>query len=882
MSSATINYGIHLGTAEAMIARCVGSEVEVIRNAEGSEATPSAVLIDKKGKLFVGRVAKEWHEREPDNAFIEFMRDIGEPIERTCTRSGRKLKPEDLSAEVLKSLRADVERRSGEAITAAVITVPADFDLPQCEATKRAAGLAGFQHSLLLQEPVAAAMAYGFASEEDGTTWLVYDLGPGTFDAALLQVRDGLIQVVGHTGDNQLGSRNFVWAVVEQVFMPALTKEHPLSGFGRGNRQWAAPIAKLRIQAEAAITRLAMSESTEIVIDFLCNDDRGNPVEFYHELERTDVERLVEPFLSRTVRLCQELVASLRLSMNAINKAVLVGEATLNPIVRGVLCNLVIGLGLPLDFSVDPVTVLVRGAAVFAACQPMPEFPSREQSQRGRFNVKLDYAPVSPDTEPPLAGAVSAPEGATVDFSDFTIEFINPDIRPPWRSGKISLGPKGNFITTVSAEKGNANTFQIELRDPTGALQEVDPKTLFITVKPPHPSWTALPLSIGLALPNNEVLVLLEKGVALPARRRISFYVGGLNGPSWDPAVGLRIPVVEGNRSRADRNRLVGTLIISAEKINRGVPMGSEIEVTVEVDESRLIRTKVFIPALDEEFEAVLKLESTVPDAKQLAERLHRAKERLKATRKKAESTNDSKASDAIQRIDGECMVPEAERQVSAAADDPDAARQCQNRLNSLDSALDEAEDALRWPTLADEAMRALNAVRELLESTSCATTACKQQFAVLEPETREAVRLKFPDLLRQRLDCLAALATNLGAHRLILTMQQVSEDGLAHIEGRIAGPIEKLSRGLAVELVNEDIEPEWSSGRLPLPADGRFSATVQLNAERSTNEFRVALCDGAEQKKRLVPNYFVLSISKLGPSLSAKADQRLKLVSKP
>ncbi len=121
----TVNYGIYLGTMKAVIARRVGSQVEVIRNAEGFEYTPSAVWEDRQGKMVVGRLAKEWSERDPGNAFIEFKRHMGTRHEYTFARSGRKMKPEELSAEVLKSLRADVERHTGEALTAAVVTVPA-------------------------------------------------------------------------------------------------------------------------------------------------------------------------------------------------------------------------------------------------------------------------------------------------------------------------------------------------------------------------------------------------------------------------------------------------------------------------------------------------------------------------------------------------------------------------------------------------------------------------------------------------------------------------------------------------------------------------------------------------------------------------------------
>ncbi len=434
MNRQTIDHGIDLGTTNSEVARLNGTAIEVFRNAEGFEYTPSAVWEAKQGRLVVGRLAKEWHERDPANAFIEFKRHMGTSHQYTFARTGRKMTPEELSAEVLKALRADVERRTAEAITAAVVTVPADFDLPACEATKRAAGLAGLQHCLLLQEPVAAAQAYSFEKEEDKTFWLVYDYGGGTFDAAIVQVRDGLIQVVGHGGDNQLGGKNLDWAIVEQLFIPALLKQRALSDFGRHNpARWGGAIAKLKIQAEEAKIRLSAPgvESTEVQIDFLCKDDRGEPVEFSFELKRSELQRLAGPFIRRTLHICKETLAGRRLAPGNIAKLILVGGPTLMPFLREQLKDPAEGLGIPLEFNVDPLTVVARGAAVFAATQRVHDEHWAAQVRPGQYTVKLDYTPVGPDTEPPVAGVVSAGEGVEQDFTGFTIEFINPDIRPP-------------------------------------------------------------------------------------------------------------------------------------------------------------------------------------------------------------------------------------------------------------------------------------------------------------------------------------------------------------------------------------------------------------------------------------------------------------------
>lgn len=836
MSRQTIDYGIDLGTTNSEIARLDGTNIEVFRNAEGFEYTPSAVWIDKQNKLVVGRVAKEWCERElgnanqPGNAFMEFKRDMGSNSEYTVARTGRKMKPEDLSAEVLKALRADVQRRNGDVIEAAVITVPADFDLPACEATKRAALAAGIKHCILVNEPVAAAQAYGFDREEDKTFWLIYDFGGGTFDAAIIQVRDGLIQVVGHGGDNHLGGKNIDWAIVENQFIPFLaldrvakafakpadilsddslkglaqatlaaelrdesnwsvdllakcyqeerlweeiSKRIGLGGFRRGAKKWTGAIAKFKIQAEAAKIRLSSSESTEVLIDFLCNDDRSEPVEFNFELKRSELQRLATPFIQRTIHICKETLEKRRLSPGDIAKVILVGGPTMMPFLRDQLKSVSDGLGIPLEANVDPLTVVARGAAVFAGNQHMPDDPDRRKKiQAGQFSVKLDYTPVGPDTDPPVAGVVSAEEGVEKDFTGFTVEFINTaDNQLPWRSGKIGLGPKGNFMTNVSAQKGKANTFQVELRDSTGAIQEMTPNTFAITVKGTGEVQITLPHGIGVALANNEVMWFIEAGAVIsgrtPLKKRKDLHtaVAIKRGQSGQL---IRVPVVEGNKSRADRNRIIGMLTIPGKDeqgrdrpISRDVPAGSEIEVIIEIDQSRLIQTRAFIPILEDDFGKVLPLESDTLDGNELAQRLEKAKDRLKTTRAKVEKAHDpgSEPIAAIQRIDSECMVTQAERLTASAAGDADAGRQCQNLLTSLESTLDDVEDSLEWPELVQEAESELQHTRKMLDVCKPWDEAGKRMlkelardFEILERETREAIEHRVPDLLRRRI----------------------------------------------------------------------------------------------------------------------------------
>src|SRR4051812_16203954 len=237
MARTTIDFGIDLGTTNSEIALLKGTQVEVIKNNKSQEYTPSVVWI-RANRTIVGIQAKERYFSDPENAAAEFKLRMGTKEEFLFKQSGRRLKPQELSAEILKSLKDNVKQRLGEEVEAAVITVPADFDLPQNEATKEAAQLAGFGQSPLLQGPVAAALTYGFQSKDDKVFWLVYDFGGGTFDAALIQLKDGQIEVVNHGGDKQLGGKLIDWEIVEQILAPQVVKQHGISDFRRGNPKW--------------------------------------------------------------------------------------------------------------------------------------------------------------------------------------------------------------------------------------------------------------------------------------------------------------------------------------------------------------------------------------------------------------------------------------------------------------------------------------------------------------------------------------------------------------------------------------------------------------------------------------------------------------------
>ncbi|HEY0004100.1 MAG TPA: Hsp70 family protein [Pyrinomonadaceae bacterium] len=746
MTRTTVDFGIDLGTTNSTIGQLMGTEVAVIKNNEGVEYTPSAVYMDKNGALIVGRRAKERLESDPANAIAEFKLQMGTRDEKVFERNGRRMRPEELSAEVLKSLKADVRQRTGEDVQAAVITVPAAFELPQCEATNKAAQLAGIAFSPLLQEPVAAALAYGFQSESDKVFWLVFDLGGGTFDAAVIQVRDGAIQVVNHGGDNLLGGKLIDWAIVDNLLIPAVTSQFRLTDFRRGNPKWIRPIAKLKLAAEQAKIRVSRDESAEIITEF--QDDRGETVTFEYDLQRRDVERMAEPYILRAINICRKVLTERRLGTSNVEKVLLVGGPTLMPYLRERLADRNDGLGITLEFSVDPLTVVARGAAIFAGTQ-RDERVTHMPVGAGQFALELEYKPVEADTDPLVGGRVVPPDGQTL--SGYTIEFINSGSRPTWRSGKISLAANGSFITNLWAEKGKQNTFQIELLDAMGTKCEVVPDSMAYTVG--NPVDMPLTHSIGVALANNDVQVFFEKGTVLPARKRIvqrqAFQLmhGGNGGA-------IKIPIVEGENKKADLNSLIGNLEILSSQVQRDVPAGSEIEVTIEIDRSRLVKTKAYIPVLDAEFEKVLNMDKPDINVEEMRRQVVEEKARLAEVREKVQQNGgDNKAQPILARIEDEQMMQAVENSLDASQVEQSAMTECQKSLRDLKAAIDELEDALEVPNLIAEARQTIEYTERIINSYGKAEDL--RMFSALQRELKAAIDARPPnaDELRRKIE---------------------------------------------------------------------------------------------------------------------------------
>lgn len=740
MNRTTVDFGIDLGTTNSAIAVLKDVSTEIIKNNDDQDVTPSAVSYGKNGQVFVGTRAKNAIIDKPKDAYVEFKRRMGTEFAYSFKASGLSKRPEELSSEVLRSLRADVARATGEEIQAAVITVPAAFELHQCDATRKAAELAGLKGSPLLQEPVAAALAYGFQVDSEKAYWLVYDFGGGTFDAALIKAEEGLINVVHHGGDNFLGGSDIDWAILERIVAPKLAQNHDLPDFNRGNARWERELLKLKRSVELAKIELTTKESTTLT-ECVFEDDSGDEVDGEEiALTRADVVNIAEPIIKRSIGICQKVLQEKNLSSSAVQKVILVGGPTKAPYFREVLKA---GLGIPIDHSVDPLTVVAKGAAVFAGTQKL-DAKFLKPAQVGEFQIDLKYKPVGHESDPIVGGKVSSPSGDGIE--GFTIELLNN--KSQWRSGRITLRSDGAFMVNLLAEKGERNTFLIELFDVSGSRQRTVPDHLVYTVGAVIEEQPLIN-SMGVALAGNDCDRLANKGAGLPLKVKRNYRTTSpIKVGETDAAI--VIPIIEGENDLADRNRFIGSFEITSAMIKRDLPAGSEVEITIKIDEARLITLVAYVTALDEEFEHQFDLRKKAISPAAIDADFEKELNRLRSLLSQAQDAGDDKTASDLETLRSSDLVKEIKEAVAAAKGDPDAAEKAEKRLLEFKLKLDSAEAGVKWPALVTEINEWLEDLNRLI--TQHGTEDDQDRYNDLRGETDEIIQQEKTERLAKKL----------------------------------------------------------------------------------------------------------------------------------
>ena len=370
--------GIDLGTTNSAMAIMEGGEPRVLENAEGQRTTPSVVAIAKNGERLVGTLAKRQAVTNPKNTIYGIKRFMGHRFDDAAVKADtgivpyeikagtdggvqvhlgdKDYRPEEISAMILAKLKADAESKLGEKITEAVITVPAYFDDAQRNATKAAGQVAGLDVKRIINEPTAAALAYGFNKKKDEKI-VVYDFGGGTFDVSVLEVGDDVVEVKSTDGDSHMGGRD-----IDQKIVRWLADEFKKE---TGLDVTKDPLAVQRLDeaAEKAKHELSSSAETEVNIPFITVSGDGTPQHLLVKLSRSALEAQAEEFITRSIEITTRALEASGMKASDINEIILVGGQTRMPLIQAKVKEL---FGKEPNLSVNPDEVVAIGAAIQA------------------------------------------------------------------------------------------------------------------------------------------------------------------------------------------------------------------------------------------------------------------------------------------------------------------------------------------------------------------------------------------------------------------------------------------------------------------------------------------------------------------------------------
>jgi molecular chaperone DnaK len=349
--------GIDLGTTNSVVAVLAGGEPEVIANSEGSRTTPSVVAFAKNGEVLVGEVAKRQAVTNVDRTIRSVKRHVGDPSWKVDI-DGKSYTAQEISARVLQKLKRDAESYLGEDVTDAVITVPAYFNDSQRQATKEAGTIAGLNVLRIVNEPTAAALAYGLDKGETDQTILVFDLGGGTFDVSLLEIGEGVIEVKATSGDNHLGGDDWDQRVIDWL----VDKFKAAHGIDLAKDKMA--MQRLREAAERAKIELSSNQQTSINLPYITQDAEKNPLFLDESLSRAEFQKITADLLERTKAPFQSVIKDANIKLSEIDHVVLVGGSTRMPAVTELVKELT--GGKEPNKGVNPDEVVAVGAALQA------------------------------------------------------------------------------------------------------------------------------------------------------------------------------------------------------------------------------------------------------------------------------------------------------------------------------------------------------------------------------------------------------------------------------------------------------------------------------------------------------------------------------------
>jgi molecular chaperone DnaK len=707
MARTKIDYGIDLGTTNSAISRIESGEAKIIKINGLDDTMPSCIAYNKKGVL-AGKKAFAVYRSEQEaslskeiesNAFIEFKRTMGTDKKYFSSNLDKHLSSEELSAEVLKTLKSFV---TDEAVNAVVITVPAAFKNNQIDATRRAAKLAGFEHAEVLQEPVAAAMAYGLDNKKKDGFWLVFDFGGGTFDAALLKVEDGIMKVTDTEGDNYLGGKNLDLAIVDEIIIPHIQENFSIDDILDDDTKKLKYREALKSFAEELKNELSFkSEFNLYKEEGAGTDDDGEDIEIDLTITQSDLEKVLTPVFQKAVDISKKLLERNNLKGSSLDSLILVGGPTFSPIIRKMLEKQI----CKPDTSVDPMTVVSKGAALYASTVSISEEIKEQTRDKSKIQIEIGHEAATVELEEFVTLKILADKTEGNIPEKVYAEISRSD--KAWSSGKVEINEIGEVIETQLIE-GKTNGFEVSLFDDKGNILESEPKefTIIQGIGGLN-SMQGLTLNWGIEIKRRESGNIVFKQVSGLEQNKSLPATGTANGlktqkqirPGMDTDF-IKIPLYQGEHgadgTRAIYNEHVYDIIISGSDLPALLPENSDVDLMINIDKSQEVTVQAFFPYLDHTQEIKVPTDTVQStDTTWLSNEIRKAKGSIEEL--KDEGTHVDK----VQKIEND--LTELEKKFDNSKNDVDGKQEVLTNLRKTLKTIDELNETTEWPKLEEE-----------------------------------------------------------------------------------------------------------------------------------------------------------------------------------
>ncbi len=714
-----IDYGIDLGTTNSAIARMENGVPIIKKTDTGEDTLPSCVHYNKRKDIMVGRTAAnvlkndntralKTFEKGKTNTFIEFKRTMGTTHTYESSNLERNVTSVELSAEVLKALKTFVK---DENIYSIVITVPAKFLNPQNEATMKAAKLAGFKHVELLQEPVAAATAYGLTAKNKDSFWCVFDFGGGTFDAALVKSEEGILSVKDTDGDNWLGGKNLDEAIVDQLIIPYLQEAYAIESILEDTTKKEILRNAVKPFAEEAKIQLSFKDTHNILSnlgDLPFEDDNGEEPEIDITVTQKDMENVVAPIFQKAIDITKELLKRNNLKGSDLGALILVGGPTFSPILRRMLKEQITD---KVDTSVDPMTVVAKGAALFASTITVSDEVKEETRDKTKLQLDIKYESTTVEMEEIVSIKILSDKTSGAIPEKVYAEIVRSGGGVAWSSGKKSISERVGLIDVILEE--GSNSFEVNVYDEEGNKLACQPNQFSILQGIGGlDKMQVLPYNIGIGkyFPEHQqdrfaCVKGLEKNKSIPVTGvRNGLKTRSLIRPGMIKDI-IRIPIYQGaynsEATIPTLNNLVNEVIITGESLPALLPEGSDVDITIKVDGSQLMKFTAYFPLLNHTEELEIEIKQTEPPTEEfLSEEISKAKRIAKKVN----------ANDVSETLDS------FEEQLENEKGSADGKMKILDGLRKELLKLDRAEKIAEWPKVEKDLKDAFYELEDLIE----------------------------------------------------------------------------------------------------------------------------------------------------------------------